>query len=63
MVINFTTREISQGTCKLTRTPTLKKKKYIYIGQNYTLAKLVISKKINNKVEALGSSYIVIGLS
>jgi hypothetical protein len=37
------TREISQGTCKLTRTPTLKK--YIYIGQNYTLAKLVISKK------------------
>jgi len=55
------TREISQGTCKLTRTPTLQK--YIYIGQNYTLAKLVISKKKKNKVEALGSSYIVIGLS
>jgi hypothetical protein len=29
MVVNFTTHEISQGVCKLARTPTLIKKKSI----------------------------------
>jgi len=40
MVINFRIHEINQGACRLTRTPTLIKKKQSFLVKNFTICKI-----------------------